>query len=121
MVAKGRPKEGGLALLSGGDVRGASTALVQGGEWEAGLALLEAAAADNKAADKAADQSVDQGELQRVAYAAAQSLREAGDGRGAARVYLDYCHDLEEAVLCSSSSSRVERLGLGEMRGEGRE
>eukprot|EP00288_Rhodomonas_lens_P013321 CAMPEP_0177706240 /NCGR_PEP_ID=MMETSP0484_2-20121128/9121_1 /TAXON_ID=354590 /ORGANISM="Rhodomonas lens, Strain RHODO" /LENGTH=1245 /DNA_ID=CAMNT_0019217691 /DNA_START=54 /DNA_END=3791 /DNA_ORIENTATION=- len=87
LVAKGRAKEGGLALLGGGDAQGASAALLQAGDWEAAFALMQQHGA------KSDD------ELQRVCYGAAEAMREAGDGRGAARVYLEYCKDVEEAVM----------------------
>ena len=84
---RGEHKLAGLVLKTAGlNGEAAGEMLQESSCWESAMLLLH----------EQGDQS--EPELQRRAYDMAEALRLAGDARGAARLYLDYCVDVDEGV-----------------------
>ena len=83
----GEHRLAGLVYQTAGLPALAATELQQdAASWEGALLLLHQQGEHSEA------------ELQGRCYGIAEALRVGGDCRGAARVYLDYCSDVDEAV-----------------------
>lgn len=103
---RGEHKLAGLVLKTAGMTSAATGELQQDAScWEAAMLLLHEQGDESDL------------ELQRRAYTMAEALRLAGDARGAARLYLDYCSDVDEGVASLSEAqdwveaARVARKG----------
>ena len=103
---RGEHRLAGLVYKTAGLTSQATAELQQDTiSWEAALLLLHEQGQHGDA------------ELQGCCYGIAQALRVGGDCRGAARVYLDYCADVDEAVAALAEgrewveAARVARRG----------
>jgi len=103
---RGEHKLAGLVYKTAGLNFEATGELQQdAGSWEAAMLLLHEQA------------NLTEPQLQRRSYDMAEALRLAGDSRGAARLYLDYCADVDEGVAALSEgrewveAARVARCG----------
>lgn len=103
---RGEHKLAGFVLKTAGLTSEATGELQQDAAcWEAAMLLLH---------EQGTESDV---ELQRRAYTMAEALRLSGDARGAARLYVDYCSDVDEGVASLSEArewveaARVARKG----------